>query len=175
MTEEQFIQAVAQYGDMVFRVAYSCLKNRSDAEDVMQETLLKLYRQKGEFAGEEHLRRWLIRVAMNQARSLFRSSWFRRTVPLEEQLDQPVFDRPEESELFAQVMSLPQKYRLVLYLHYYEGYSVREVAELLRANLSTVQTWLMRARGLLQKSYQEAWSRDESKSISGDLFPTARL
>lgn len=162
MTEEAFIQAVTQYGDTVFRVAYSCLKNPADAEDVMQDTLLSLYRENRTFESEEHLRRWLIRVAVNRARSLLRSSWFRRTLPLEEQRDQPVFDRPEESELFQRVMALPKNYRIAVYLHYYEGYQVREVAELMRANLSTVQTWLMRARGLLQKSYQEAWSRDGS-------------
>ena len=162
MTEEEFIQAVERYGDTIYRVAYSCLKNRADAEDVMQDTLLKLYRERRSFESEEHRRRWLIRVAVNQAKSLLRSSWFRRTIPLDEQLDQPVFDRPEESELFEQVMALPKNYRLALYLYYYEGYQVREVAELMRANLSTVQTWLMRARGLLQQSYKEAWSRDES-------------
>ncbi len=162
MTEEEFVQAVERYGDTVFRVAYSCLKNRADAEDVMQDTLLKLYRERRSFESEEHRRRWLIRVAVNQAKSLLRSGWFRRTVPLEEQLDQPVFDRPEEGELFEKVMALPKNYRLAVYLYYYEGYSVREVAELMRANLSTVQTWLMRARGLLQKSYKEAWSRDGS-------------
>ena len=162
MTEEEFIHAVERYGDTIYRVAYSCLKNRADAEDVMQDTLLKLYREQRGFESEEHRRRWLIRVAVNQAKSLLRSSWFRRTIPLDEQLDQPVFDRPEESELFEQVMALPKNYRLALYLYYYEGYQVREVAELMRANLSTVQTWLMRARGLLQQSYKEAWSRDES-------------
>ena len=162
MTEEEFIQAVERYGDTIYRVAYSCLKNRADAEDVMQDTLLNLYREQRGFESEEHRRRWLIRVAVNQAKSLLRSSWFRRTIPLDEQLDQPVFDRPEESELFEQVMALPKNYRLALYLYYYEGYQVREVAELMRANLSTVQTWLMRARGLLQQSYKEAWSRDES-------------
>ena len=140
MTEEEFVQAVERYGDTVFRVAYSCLKNRADAEDVMQDTLLKLYRERRSFESEEHRRRWLIRVAVNQAKSLLRSGWFRRTVPLEEQLDQPVFDRPEEGELFEKVMALPKNYRLAVYLYYYEGYSVREVAELMRANLSTLQT-----------------------------------
>ena len=162
MTEEEFVQAVERYGDTIYRVAYSCLKNRADAKDGRKDTLLKLYRERRSFESEEHRRRWLIRVAVNQAKSLLRSSWFRRTIPLDEQLDQPVFDRPEESELFEQVMALPKNYRLALYLYYYEGYQVREVAELMRANLSTVQTWLMRARGLLQQSYKEAWSRDES-------------
>src|SRR5699024_1403815 len=121
MTEEEFVQAVERYGDTIYRVAYSCLKNRADAEDVMQDTLLKLYRERRSFESEEHRRRWLIRVAVNQAKSLLRSSWFRRTIPLDEQLDQPVFDRPEESELFEQVMALPKNYRLALYLYYYEG------------------------------------------------------
>lgn len=160
MTDEQFARAVETYGDTVFRVAYSYLKNRSDAEDVMQETLLKLYREETPFDSEEHQRRWLIRVAVNQAKSLLRSTWFRRTVPLEEQTDLPVFDRPEESELFTRVMALPKKYRLTIYLYYYEGYQVREIAELLHSNLSTVQTWLMRARTLLERSLKEAWSRD---------------
>lgn len=162
MTDEEFVQTVEAYGDTIFRVAYSYLKNRADAEDVMQETLLKLFQEKTPFENKEHMRRWLIRVAINQAKSLLRSTWFRRTIPLEEQLDQPVFDRPEESELFERVMALPKKYRLSVYLYYYEGYQAREVAELLHANLSTVQTWLMRARGLLQQSYKEAWSRDGS-------------
>ena len=162
MTEEEFVQAVERYGDTIYRVAYSCLKNRADAEDVMQDTLLKLYRERRSFESEEHRRRWLIRVAVNQAKSLLRSSWFRRTIPLDEQLDQPVFDRPEESELFEQVMALPKNYRLALYLYYYEGYQVREVAELMRAHLSTAQPWPIRASGLLQQSYKEAWSRDES-------------
>lgn len=160
MTDSQFAQAVETYGDTIFRVAYSYLKNRADAEDVMQETLLKLYREPGTFESDEHQKRWLIRVAVNQCRSLLRSSWLRQTVPLEEQLDAPVFDHPEQSELFEQVMALPKKYRLVVYLYYYEGYQAREIAEVLHRNLSTVQTWLMRARGLLQRSLKEAWSRN---------------
>lgn len=160
MTQAEFAKAVETYGDTVFRVAYSYLKNRADAEDVMQETLLKLYRESQTFEDSEHQKRWLIRVAVNEAKSLLRSSWLRRTVPLEERQDTLVFDQPEQSELFEQVMALPKRYRLVVYLHYYEGYQVKEIAQLLGRNLSTVQTWLMRARGLLQRSLKEAWSRN---------------
>ena len=160
MTDAQFTQAVETYGDTIFRVAYSFLKNRADAEDVMQETLLKLYQEDGRFESEEHRKRWLIRVAVNQCKSSLRAAWLRRTVPLEEQTDVPVFDRPEQSELFEQVMALPKNYRLVVYLYYYEGYQAREIAEILHRNLSTVQTWLMRARGRLQQSLKEAWSRN---------------
>ena len=126
----------------------------------MQEMLLKLYQGGVRFESEEHRRRWLIRAAVNQCKSYLRSGWLRRTVPLETQPDTPIFDRPEQSEFFEEVMALPKNYRLVVYLYYYEGYQTREIAEMLHRNLSTVQTWLMRARGKLQQSLKEAWSRN---------------
>ena len=156
MTEEAFRQAVEQYGDMVFRLAYSYLKNRADAEDVMQETLLKLYVEQKPFDSPEHRRRWVIRVAVNECKRLLRCPWKRRTSPLEEAAEAVIFDTPAQTELFRQVMDLPPKYRAAIYLHYYEGYTVREIAGAMGANPSTVQTWLMRARGLLQKRLQEA-------------------
>lgn len=147
MQEAEFEQAVERYADMVFRLALSYLKNRADAEDVMQETLLKLYAQsrKVPFASEEHQRFWVVRVAVNECKKLLRSPWRRRTGSLEELEQEAAFDTPVQSELFRQVMALPPKYRAAIYLYYYENYSVREVADALGANPSTVQTWLMRA------------------------------
>lgn len=156
MTEEAFAQAVEAYSDTLFRVAYSYLRNRSDAQDVMQDALLKLYIETRRFASPEHEKRWLIRVAVNESKKLLRSAWRRCSVPLEERDEPVVFDTLAQSDLFQQVMALPPKYRLTVYLHYYESYSVREIAETVGANPSTVQTWLMRARGLLRKSLQEA-------------------
>ncbi len=153
MDREEFAQAVERYGDMVFRVAYSCLKRREDAEDVMQETLLKLYREDKSFDSEDHRRFWLIRVAVNECRKVMR--WYRRVVPLDELPEAAAFDRPEQSELFRAVMDLPAKYRLAIYLYYYEGYSVREVGELTRTRESTVQTRLARAREMLKQKLQE--------------------
>ena len=151
MTDSQFEKAVETYGDTIFRVAYSYLKNRSDAEDVMQETLLKLYQEDGRFESEEHRKRWLIRVAVNQCKSTLRSTWLRRTVPLEEQTDTPVFDRPEQSELFDQVMALPKNYRLVVYLYYYEGYQAAEIGQILGIPTATVHTRLARGRTKLKE------------------------
>ena len=156
MTDQQFQEAVERYGDMVFRLAYSYLKNRADAEDVMQEALLKLYVEPRDFQSPEHEKHWLLRVAVNECRKLLRSPWRRRTGPLDEAAEAAVFDRPAQSELFRQVMSLPPKYRAAVYLRYYEGYSVKETAELLGAKASTVQTWLMRARGQLKNKLKEA-------------------
>ena len=157
MTDAAVEAAVERYADMVFRLAYSYLKNRSDAEDVMQETLLKLYTQPP-FDTAEHERYWVVRVAVNECRRLLRSPWRRRTGPLEDQPETAVFDTPAQSELFDQVMALPPRYRAAVYLHYYEGYSVREVASAMNARTSTVQTWLMRARGQLKINLKEAES-----------------
>ena len=156
MTEEAFARAVEEYGDTLFRVAYSCLRNRSDAQDVMQETLLKFYMEKKPFQSPQHEKRWLIRVAVNESRRLLRSAWRRRSVPLEERDEAVTFDTLAQQALFEEVMALPPKYRLAVYLYYYEFFSVRQIAEALGANPSTVQTWLMRARGLLRESLQEA-------------------
>lgn len=154
MTREEFAAAVEQYADMVFRVAYSVLLRREDAEDAMQETLLKLYQADPAFQSGEHRKAWLIRVAMNESRKLTR--WYRRAAPLEELPETAAYDDGEERELFRAVMSLPEKYRAAVYLHYYEGYAVREIAGLTGVKESTVQTRLARARELLKKAWKEA-------------------
>ena len=156
MTDKDFEAAVERYADTVFRLAYSYLKNRADAEDVMQETLLKLYTQ--DFDTRDHERYWVIRVAVNECKKLLRSPWRRRTGPLEEAPEPAVLDSPAQSRLLREVMALPPKYRAAIYLHYYEGYSVREIAEAMKANPSTVQTWLLRARGQLKTNLKEAES-----------------
>ena len=159
MTDAEFRLAVERYGDMLFRLAYSCTRSRADAEDVMQETLLKLYTAQKAFESPDHEKNGLVRVAVNECRHLLRTPWRRRTGPLEEAADTPVWDTPAQSELFRQVMALPPKYRAAIYLYYYEGYAVREIAALLGAKISTVQTWLLRARGQLKLRLKEAESQ----------------
>ena len=156
MTDAEFEAAVERHADAIFRLAYSYMKNRADAEDVMQETLLKLYGQT--FDSPEHERYWAVRVAVNECRKLLRTPWRRRTGPLEEAPELAAAEDPAQSELFREVMALPPKYRAAIYLHYYEGYSVREIAGAMGANPSTVQTWLMRARGQLKTNLKEAES-----------------
>ena len=157
MTGEAFAQAVQTYGDTVYRVAFHALNNREDAEDVMQTVMLKLFEYDKEFESEAHLKHWLLRVAVNESKKLLRSPWRRRTGPLEE-AGEPVFDTPQQSELYQHVMGLPPKYRAAVYLYYYEDCSVQEIAAAMGANPSTVQTWLMRARGKLKLILQEAES-----------------
>lgn len=156
MTDAAFTAAVERYGDMIFRLAFSYLKNRADAEDVMQEVLLKLYTAKTAFDGPEHERSWVVRVTVNACKQLLRMPWRRRTGPLEAAAELAVFDTPAQTELFRQVMALPPRYRAAVYLHYYEGYDAREIAGLMHSNPSTVRTWLLRARGQLRANLQEA-------------------
>ena len=159
LTNEQFIQLADKHLDMVYRIAYNAVKHPSDADDVTQNVMLRLCRAAPDFASEEHAKRWLIRVALNESKRLVTSAWRQKTVPLEEQTVAPIpFDTQEESALFAEVMKLPPKYRVPLYLYYYEGYAVAEIAELLSAKESTIQTRLARARAKLKLTLTEEWN-----------------
>ncbi|MBM6886316.1 RNA polymerase sigma factor [Pseudoflavonifractor phocaeensis] len=152
MTDETFERAARMFGDMLYRVAYHALKNRADAEDVVQTVLLKLYQKTDGFESEEHLKHWLLRVTVNESRKLLRSFWRRRAVPLEERDEGCLESDSWKDEVFEAVMALDAKYRLSIYLYYYEGCSVKEAAAAMGVKPSTVQTWLQRARDRLRKT-----------------------
>lgn len=154
MTESAFTNAAEQHLDMVYRVALNWLGSPADAEDAAQTAMLKLWQADTEFTDDDHLRRWLVRVTLNVCRDMARSPWRRHTVPLED-LPEPAFSDEERRAVYREVMALPGKYRVPLYLYYYEGYSVSEIGELLRLNASTVQTRLARARGKLKRTLTE--------------------
>lgn len=160
MDHETFTRTAAAYKDRLFAIAFHFCKNKADAEDILQTVLLKYYRSETAFQSEEHLRNWLIRVTINEAKRLLISPWRKRTAPLEEYAA-AIFPMQEESDLFLAVMALPQKYRIVIHLYYYEEYSVREIAQLLDIKETTIQTRLMRARKKLKETLQEAWNDEE--------------
>ena len=169
MTDEAFAQAARTYGDTVYRVAYHALNNPADAEDVAQTVLLRLYEHKKEFESEEHMKHWLLLVAVNESRKLLRSFWRRTSVPLEEWRETAAPEDPAKAEVLEAVMALEPKYRLAVYLYYYEGLSVAEAAAAMRANPSTVQTWLLRARERLRKSLTE--EKEESVYVRPEIVP----
>ena len=121
----------------------------------MQTALLRLLECKTDFESYEHIRRWLIRVTVNEARKVLRTPWRKRVLPLEEARDAPVFDAPEERELFSAVMALPRSYRMAVYLFYYENLSTEEIAAAMSAKPVTVRSWLMRARRKLRQQLTE--------------------
>lgn len=157
MEKTLFNEAARRYRDMVYRVALHAFGNSQDAEDAVQEVFLRLYTEEKPFEGPEHLRRWLIRVTVNVCKDALKSPWRRRRVPLEAVPEAPVFDRPEQGELYREVMALPEKYRTVLYLFYYEEMTVREIGEILDLGTSAVTTRLHRARARLREQLTEVW------------------
>ncbi len=169
MTDEAFARAARIYGDTIYRVAYHALNNSHDAEDVMQTVLLKLYECKKEFESEENMKHWILRVAVNESRKLLRSFWRRTSVPLEEWRETAAPEDAEQAEVLQAVMALEPKYRLAVYLYYYEGLSVAETAAAMKAKVSTVQTWLLRARERLRKELSE--EKEESVHVQPQIVP----
>ena len=155
MTDEQFTAAARRHMDTVFRVAFSSMKSRADADDITQNVLLKLYRYEGDFESESHLKNWLIRVTLNECRSAFRSPW-RRTEDISDYVNSLAMPTREHTDLLEAVMALPKKYRTALYLFYYEGYSTAEIAQLLSIPEATVRTHLARGREKLRTILTEA-------------------
>lgn len=159
MTDQEFALAAERYMDTIFRVAYSYLRSKSDADDVTQDVLIQLYKTDTPFRDGEHLKRWLIRVTVNRCKNIFRSPWHRMEdiADYESALS---FEAPECRELFDAVMALDKRYRVLVLLYYYEGYSQKEIAEMLAVPEETVRTRLFRARGKLKTSLTEVLQYD---------------
>lgn len=155
LTNEQFTCCAKKYIDTVFRLALNYMGSSADADDVTQNVFLKLLKEPKPFQSDEHIRYWLIRVTINECRSMLRSPW-RSAENFEDHAAKLSFVTPEHSELFYAVMDLPKKYRVPIYLYYYEEYSTEEIASMLKIPQATVCTHLKRGREMLKKNLQEA-------------------
>ena len=151
---------VERYRDRLFSAAFSVCRNAADAEDAVQETFLRYHTSAKEFESEQHIRAWLLRVTINNSKNILRALSRHETVPLEDYAESLGFETPESKWLFEAVMALPEKYRVVLHLFYYEDFSVREIAGTLRITEGTVKTRLSRARGMLRDTLGEVWNDD---------------
>ena len=153
--------AAEKYKDSVFSAAFQICRNAADADDVTQDTFLQYHTTDRQFESEEHIRAWLLRVAINKAKNVNKSFWRRANVPLEDYMDTLMFETAETKELFAEVMKLPEKYRIAIHLFYYEDYSVKEIAEILHIGESNVKVRLSRGRKMLRTALREAWKDDD--------------
>lgn len=160
MEQAQLISAIQNHQKALFAIAFQYCRNRQDAEDVVQDVFLKLCRSDEDFRSEEYLRYWLIRVTVNRCKDLLRNPFRRLRVGFEEA--EAVLSSPQEhdTEVFDAVMALPLRYREVVMLYYFQGYSAPQIGILLHRKSSTVQTQLMRARGLLKEKLKEVWEDD---------------
>ena len=149
-SEQEANRAIELYADTVRRICMLHLKNLADTEDIFQTVYLKYLLSSKEFETPEHEKAWFIRVTVNACRDLLKSFFRSRTVSIEELLDQPAL-ADGSSEVLEAVLSLPVRYKDVVYLHYYEGYTAPEIARILGKNVNTVYTLLTRSRQLLKE------------------------
>ena len=136
-------EVMGRYQTMVFRLAYSYTRSRSDAQDLCQEVFLRYFCSRPPFASEEHRRAWLLRVTVNRCKTHLTSWWVRRTVPLDDRIPMP---EPEPLALDEALRQLAEKDRLVIHLFYYEECTTREIARMMRTTEGAVRTRLTRAR-----------------------------
>lgn len=158
-------ELVEHYKDNLFTAAFHVCRDPQDAEDVVQDTFLQYYSTNKQFESEQHIRAWLLRVAINKAKNVTLSFWRRNKTSLEEYMETLSFETPEDGRLFEAVMNLPAKYRMVIHLYYYEEYPVKEIGKLLRLGENTVKSHLRRGRLLLKEVLKEEWNDDESGKI----------
>jgi len=155
--ENDINEIIEKYSDMVYRIALTrtgCIEN---AEDIFQDVFIKFSEKKPKFENEEHEKAWFIRVTINMTKNMNNSSWNKKIVTLDESI---TFETKEENEVFSVVCQLPQNYKTVIYLSYYEGYKVKEIASLMKAREGTVKTWLFRAREILREKLEGGFENE---------------
>ena len=153
-TKEEIIEIYNRNAKMIYRVCYSYLRNREDTEDAVQETFLRLLQSAERFQDNEHEKAWLIRTSINICKNVLKH-WSRKNESI---YDHPEIEAPSNSETdetMELIMNLPEKYKSTVYLHYYEGYSSKEIALILKKNDSTIRNYLRKARELLKTVLEE--------------------
>lgn len=139
----------------LYAAAFSVCRNIDDANDAVQDTFIQYYTSKKQFHDGEHLKAWLLRVAINRAKDISGSFWKRNRISIEDCMNELPFELQEEHALFEEVMKLPEKYREVIHLYYYEDLSAREIARILRITEGSVKMRLSRGRSFLRDVLKE--------------------
>ena len=145
---------ITKYSATVFRCAYSYVNNRSDAEDIMQEVFLKYLVKKPIFNNETHEEAWFLCVTINMCKSYLKSSWLKKRDIMTDNMENDICIE-RDPDLWELVRQLPEKYRVVVVLHFVEGYTIKEISRILKKNQSTIGTWLERGKKKLRKAMEE--------------------
>lgn len=165
-TDDSCKKDIETYSDMVYKLAFSLVKNEYDADDVYQDVFYQYIRKRPDFSSEEHKKAWLLRVTINRCKNFFNTAWMLKVMGLqkdsekvEERMQTPSAEdealKAEQNDLIEVVKTLPYKYRVVIHLFYYEDLSVEEISRALKKKPSTVRTQLTRARALLREIIKE--------------------
>ena len=156
---------IDRYQKNLFAAAYNVCANAQDAEDVVQDTFLQYYSTNKQFNDEEHIKAWLLRVAINKAKDAARRYRWKNTVSLEDLTEEIPFEDPETESFFDEVMRLPEKYRVAIHLFYYEDMAVKDIANCLQISEGSVKMRLSRGRDLLKERLTEDDDDDRSGKI----------
>ena len=166
MEEKEVRRVVETYSDMILRISYSYLQHTFDAEDICQTVLLKIISCNRSFDTSEHEKAWIIRTTINACHDLRKSAFFKNTVGFDAVSEKEATELPV-SDLLDEIEKLPVNYRMSIYLHYYEGYSVKEIAKIMGKSALAVSKYLSRGRKELRKSLCE----DEAYGVkAGELY-----
>lgn len=161
-TQQQQVERIVEtYSTMLLRVAVNQLGNQTEAEDIVQKVFLKLLKTKQEFQSSEHEKAWLLRVTINECKDLLRSSPYKKRAELNEAVELPAekeLPDGESFEILDAIQKLPEKYKSVIYLFYYEGYTTVEIADILQSRKGTVESQLSRAREKLKEELKGGWT-----------------
>ena len=150
-------QTIEEYADTVYRVALTRCKSIETAEDIFQEVFMRFSEKNPKFESKEHEKAWFIRVTINLTKNIKESAWNKKVVRLDENI---IFNTKEENDVYGVVCNLPQNYRTVIYLLYYEGYKVNEISKLMNKPEGTIKTWLFRAREILKEKIEGGFENE---------------
>lgn len=157
MTESEFTDIVKKNSKRIYLIALSITQNSSDAEDIMQNVFIKLWRYKKPFEDREHMNKWLSTVCVNESKDCVKNPLRKRKVSLDEAVNLSVLDKAENIDLFKAVMSLNVKERTIIHLFYYEDMRVADISKILKIKESAVKTRLFRARNKLKSILGDEW------------------
>lgn len=159
MQKEIYMRKIVEkYSDMVYRIALTRTDTIENAEDIFQEVFTKFSEKLPSFKDAEHEKAWFIRVTINMSKNMKNTAWNRKVVTLDENIK---FENQEENDIFSIVCELPENYKTVIYLFYYEGYKVKEISSILKKREGTIKTWLLRARNILKEKIKGGFEDEQ--------------
>ncbi len=156
-SEQEAIRAIERYSDTVRRLCLLHLKNDADTEDIFQTVFLKYVLSSVSFESEEHEKAWFIRVTINACKDLLKSFFHRHTISLDDVTERPAELPPDYRDVWEAVISLPEKYRDVVYLHYYEGCTAPQISRIFGKNVHTIYTLLTRSKQMLREKLGDGY------------------
>lgn len=150
--DDKFLEIFHKFKNDIYRLTFSYTKNFSDSEDITQNVFIKLYRHSDILDLKElEIKKWLVRVAINECKSLFNSVWNKKISLLKQDDENKLVYHVKDNEVLLEILKLPKKYRIIVYLYYYENYKIKDISNILKISETNIQTILYRARKKLKE------------------------